>query len=58
MDANTINTLRLKICTIGGVIGSFFVQNLGGWDKWLETLIIFMIADYITGLLLASVCWR
>lgn len=58
MDPNTINTLRLKICTIGGVIGGFFVENLGGWDKWLETLIIFMVSDYITGMVLAAVWHR
>lgn len=47
--------IRLTICTIGGVVGGVIVTQLGGWDKWLETLVLFMILDYITGLIVAGV---
>ena len=36
---------------MGGVIASFF----GGWDAALQTLVIFMAIDYITGLIVAGV---
>lgn len=38
-----------------GVVGGFIATMLGGWDTSLTTLIIFMIIDYITGLLVAGV---
>lgn len=47
--------IRLTICTIGGVVGGVIVTQMGGWDKWLETLVLFMILDYITGLIVAGV---
>lgn len=37
--------------TVGSVIASFF----GGWTASLTTLLIFMAADYITGLICAGV---
>lgn len=36
---------------LGGVIGAL----IGGWDSALTTLIIFMVIDYITGLIVAGV---
>lgn len=36
---------------VGGVIASWF----GGWDTALQTLIIFIIIDYVTGLIVAGV---
>ena len=38
-----------------GISGSIIAQALGGWDMALQTLIIFMAADYITGLIVAGV---
>jgi toxin secretion/phage lysis holin len=38
-----------------GVIGSFLANLFGGWDLALQTLIIFMITDYVTGLIVAGV---
>jgi toxin secretion/phage lysis holin len=38
-----------------GLIGSIIAQALGGWDLALQTLIIFMAVDYITGLVVAVV---
>lgn len=36
---------------VGGAISSY----LGGWDMALQTLIIFMAIDYITGLMVAGI---
>ena len=37
--------------------GSTIAKALGGWDNALQTLIIFMAIDYITGVLVAAV-WK
>ena len=39
------------------VAGSFLARSLGGWDTALQTLIILMAIDYITGILIAAV-WQ
>ncbi|NBI08052.1 holin [Senegalia massiliensis] len=38
-----------------GVIGTAIATLLGGWDTALQTLIIFMAIDYLTGLVVAAV---
>jgi len=50
-----INGFKLTLLTILGVFGSFVTTLLGGWDTALQTLIIFMIVDYVTGLIVAGV---
>ncbi len=47
--------MKETICTITGVIGAWIATLLGGWNSALGTLIIFMVADYITGLIVAGV---
>lgn len=47
--------MKETICTIFGVIGSFIASLFGGWDAGMITLIIFMIVDYVTGLIVAGV---
>ncbi len=47
--------MKETICTITGVIGAWIAALLGGWNSALGTLLIFMAADYITGLLVAGV---
>ena len=37
-----------------GCIGSFVASFFGGWSLAIETLLIFMSIDYITGLLVAG----
>lgn len=51
------NMTAVKLTILGGVgaIGAFFSSLFGGWDSALTTLVIFMAADYITGLLVAGV---
>jgi len=34
---------------ISGFIGSLFCHLFGGWDRFLEALIIFMVIDYVSG---------
>lgn len=38
-----------------GVIGSLIASLFGGWTIALETLFIFMLVDYLTGLIVAGV---
>lgn len=47
--------MKIKICSILGIVGSVIVTVLGGWDAGLATLMIFMGADYISGLVIAGV---
>lgn len=47
MDYKTLQTI---FSILGGYIGYF----LGGWDGFMITLVIFVITDYITGLISAG----
>lgn len=47
--------MKTSICTIAGVIGATLSALLGGWDHALATLLYFMAADYITGVIVAGV---
>lgn len=47
--------MKTVLISIIGVIGSTLASLLGGWDLALQTLIIFMAIDYITGLIVAGV---
>ena len=43
------------ICAGIGAVGGAIASLYGGWDAALQTLIIFMAIDYITGLIVAGV---
>jgi len=47
--------IKAGVLTVIGVAGSAITLLLGGWDTALQTLIIFMAIDYITGLMVAGV---
>lgn len=47
--------MKAKICAAAGLVGSGLISLLGGWDHSLETLLIFIVMDYITGLIVAGV---
>ncbi|HIU75855.1 MAG TPA: phage holin family protein [Candidatus Pelethocola excrementipullorum] len=47
--------IKDTICTAAGIVGSVVAGLFGGWDSALQTLIIFMAIDYISGLILAGV---
>ena len=44
-------TFTNRALWIVGIIGGFLSYMLGGWDVSLQTLIIFMTVDYVTGVL-------
>lgn len=45
--------MRYVINTISGGIGAFLAYILGGWNIGLQTLLIFIALDYVTGILKA-----
>ncbi len=47
--------MKEGICTAIGVVGSAIAAAFGGWDQALVTLIIFMVIDYLSGLIVAGV---
>lgn len=50
-----ITTIKPTVITVSGLVGAFIASFLGGWDAALQTLVIFMSIDYITGFVVASV---
>ena len=47
--------MKNAICTGIGVVGSFIASLFGGWTASLTTLLIFMLIDYVSGLVVAGV---
>lgn len=45
------------ICVLAGIVGGAIAALFGGWGATLGLLVILMVADYITGLLVAGV-WK
>ena len=43
------------ISAAAGTVGALIVKMFGGWSGAMSTLMIFMAADYLSGLLLAGV---
>lgn len=50
-----INNFKIGILSVLGMIGSVIANLLGGCDMALQTLVLFMAVDYITGLIVAGV---
>lgn len=50
--------MKESICIGIGAVGSAIASFFGGWDTALETLIILMVIDYISGLAVAMVFKR
>lgn len=48
-------TMKEAVCTGIGVLGGWLASLFGGWDAAMATLILFMGADYVSGLLVAGV---
>ena len=55
MDANAIKN---GVLAAFAFIGSFVANALGGWDASMQVLVALMVADYITGVLVAAVWQR
>ena len=49
------NTIKTTLLAIVGMAGSVIANLLGGWDTALQTILIFMAIDYVTGLIVAGV---
>ena len=47
--------LKELICGLIGVLGGTIVSLLGGWSADLQTLITFMVIDFVMGLVVAFV---
>lgn len=47
--------MKAGICSFLGAVGSAVAYALGGWDTSVITLLIFMLIDYVTGLIVAGV---
>lgn len=47
--------MKNAILGVVGVAGSFIVSLFGGWSMALETLMIFMAVDFISGLIVAGI---
>ena len=50
--------MKYKLITIIGIAGSTVASAFGGWDRFLQTLIIFMIIDWLTGGILLPVVFK
>ena len=50
--------MKYKIFTALALVGSALAELLGGWDQALQTLVIFMAADWITGGILLPAVFR
>ena len=47
--------MKMKVITGVGILGSLVTSIFGGWSEAMRTLFIFMVIDYITGLIVAGV---
>lgn len=47
--------MKQTICAFIGAVGSAIATVLGGWDRSLTTLLIFMAIDYLSGLIVAGI---
>lgn len=50
----SINTLKITLFGVVGMIGSCIAQLFGGWTTDLTTLLMCMLVDYITGIVVAA----
>lgn len=46
---------KYNVMLLAGSVGSFFSYVIGGFDKLIIALLIFMVIDYVSGLILAIV---
>jgi len=50
-----VKIIKTTVISVIGIIGSTLANLLGGWDRPLQTLLLFMAVDYISGLIVAGV---
>lgn len=51
-----MNKLLAVVSGVGGVVGSFLAGLFGGWSTGIYVLCIFIVFDFITGLVGAALC--
>ena len=55
MERGNKNNMRKDgLLAVLSIIGSFIAGLFGGWDTGLETLLLFMAVDYVTGVIVAA----
>ncbi|MGS0765903.1 phage holin family protein [Syntrophomonas curvata] len=47
--------LKTAVGLMSAVVTGAIAQVLGGWDMWLQALVLFVVLDYITGLMAAAI---
>jgi len=47
--------IKNVFCSFMGIVGTTIISALGGYDVMIETLLFFMVVDYLTGLYIAGV---
>lgn len=48
--------MKLKVlCSAFGIVGSLIASAFGGWDLAIQTLLLFMGIDFLSGLALAGI---
>lgn len=50
--------MKEKLCFTLGAFGAWIAGLFGGWNSAMTTLLLFMAADYATGLIVAAVFQR
>lgn len=53
-----MDNIKIWVTSAIGAVGGFVSAAFGGWTSAMTTLIIFMLIDYITGLIVAGVFKR
>lgn len=51
-----MNKILYFVSTVGGIIGSFIFGLFGGWSTGISVLCIFIVLDFITGIIGAILC--
>ena len=50
---NRLTAVGTAVYTAVGTVGGFIAYLLGGWETAIQTLVCFMLIDYLTGIMLA-----
>ena len=55
MKEGKVKMKKEMLSTITGLVGGAIASMFGGWNATMTTLIIFMIVDYLSGLIVAGI---
>lgn len=51
----SLTQVKNILLAVGAVAGSAITYLVGGWDSAMQTLVVFMVADFLCGLIVAGV---